>query len=287
MTNLIIGCGYLGRRVAELWLDAGQSVAAVTRSQMRAEELKRHGIQSVVADITRPATLDKLPEAQAVLFAVGYDITSGLSRREYFIHGLQAVIEALSPNVQRFILISSTSVYGQTDGQLVDEHSPCMPISENGSVCLETENVLTNSRFGPCAVILRLAGIYGPGRLHRRAKDLLAGIPITVPKDNFLNLIHVDDASAILAAAAIHAKPPCTFIVADGHAVKYLDYIAYLAKLLGVSDPQFIEPTACESDQVRALSNKRLSSSQILSELGVQLKYPTYQKGLKAVFVSK
>jgi nucleoside-diphosphate-sugar epimerase len=287
MTNLIIGCGYLGRRVAGHWLDAGQSVAAVTRSPTRAEELKRHGIQSVVADITRPETLENLPDPQTVLFAVGYDVTSGLSRRDYYLHGLQAVLKALSPKIQRFILISSTSVYGQTEGQWVDENSPCLPKTENGLVCLEAENVLKASQFGPCAVILRLAGIYGPGRLLRRTKDLLAGHPIVAPKDNFLNLIHVDDAAVIVADAAIHAKLPCTYIVADGHAVNYRDYITYLAKLLGESAPQFLEPSSCQSDQSRWSSNKRLSNSRMLSELCIQLKYPTYKEGLKAVFVTE
>ena len=76
--------------------------------------------------------LHNLPEAQTVLFAVGYDATSGLSRRDYYVNGLQAVLKALSPKTQRFILISSTSVYGQTDGQWVDENSPCLPKTESG-----------------------------------------------------------------------------------------------------------------------------------------------------------
>ena len=73
-------------------------------------------------------------------------------------------------------------------------------------LCLEAENVLKASQFGPSAVILRLAGIYGPGRLLRRTKDLLAGNPIVAPKDNYLNLIHVDDAAAIVAAAETHGQ---------------------------------------------------------------------------------
>jgi nucleoside-diphosphate-sugar epimerase len=287
MTKLIIGCGYLGRRVARLWLDAGHSVAAITRSPARAEELKQQGIQSLVADITQPATLGKLPEADSVLFAVGYDATSGRSRREYFVDGLQTVLDALSPKIQRFILISSTSVYGQTEGQWIDEDAPCLPKTESGLAILEGENVLMASQFGQCALILRLAGLYGPGRLLRRAEVLMAGNPFVAPKDNFLNLIHIDDAATIIVAADMHAKLPCNYIVADGNPVKYCDYITYLAKLLGAPVPRFQEPSAFQSDQNRSLSNKRLSNARIQCELGVQLEYPTYKEGLDSVFTSQ
>jgi nucleoside-diphosphate-sugar epimerase len=285
MTKLIVGCGYLGYRVAQHWLEAGQAVVGVTRSPAGAEGLKQQGIQGVAADITRPATLDGLPEAETALFAVGYDATSGLSRRDYYVNGLRAVLKALSPKTERFILISSTAVYGQTDGQWIDEDSACQPKTESGKALLEAENVLAASRFGPCAVILRLAGIYGPGRLLRKEKDLLAGKPIVAVKDRYLNLIHVDDAATIVTALDKHHKLPCIYLVSDGHPVKYCDYITHLAKLLNVTDPQFQEPIAGQTIQNRRLSNKRISNARILRELCVQLEYPTYKEGLNAVFI--
>ncbi|MGA2062328.1 MAG: NAD-binding protein [Thermoguttaceae bacterium] len=91
MTKLIVGCGYLGLRVAKQWLEAGQAVVGVTRSAARADELKQQGIEGVVVDVARPQTLKLLPEAETVLFAVGYDAASGRSRRDYYVNGLQAV----------------------------------------------------------------------------------------------------------------------------------------------------------------------------------------------------
>jgi nucleoside-diphosphate-sugar epimerase len=216
---------------------------------------------------------------------VGYDATSGLSWREYYVNGLQAVLEALSPKIHRFILISSTAVYGQTNGQWVDENSPCLPKTESGRAFLETENVLAVSQLGPNRVILRLAGIYGPGRLLRRTKDILVGNPIVASKDGFLNLIHVEDVAAIVAAAEKQAKPPCIYVVADGHPLKYCDYIAYLAKLNGVAQPQLIEPSSYQPTQARRLSSKRLSNVKMLADLDIELKYPTFQQGLNAVFI--
>ncbi len=215
-----------------------------------------------------------------------WDMTpsSGRSRRDYYVSGLQAVLKALSPKTKRFILISSTAVYGQTEGEWVDEDSPSQPRTESGSAFLEAENVLAASQFGPGAVILRLAGLYGPGRLLRRSKDLLAGNPIVAVKERYLNLIHVEDAAAIVIAAETHAQPPRTYIVADGHPVKYCDYITHLAKLLNVANPQFQEPISWQNDKNRRSGNKRLSNSRMRTELDIELKYPTYKDGLDAVF---
>ena len=284
MTKLIVGCGYLGRRVAKLWLEDGQAVIGVTRSQAGAEGLKQEGIEGLAADITRVASLTALPEAETVLFAVGYRAASGLSRRDFYVNGLRAVIDSLSPQTQRFMLISSTAVYGQDNGEWVDEDSPCRPKTESGLALLEAESVLAASRFGPCAVILRLAGLYGPGRLLRRANSLLSGDPIAGVEDRYLNLVHVDDAAAIVAGLGEHSKLPRTYILADGHPPKYCSYIAYLAKLLSVADPGFQAPLAAPINQSRHLSNKRVSNARMVAELCVRLRYPTYKEGLKACF---
>jgi nucleoside-diphosphate-sugar epimerase len=287
MTKLIVGCGYLGLRVAKLWLAAGQAVVGVNRSPARAEELKQQGIVGVVADITRPQTLKVLPEVETVLFAVGYDAASGLPRRDYYVNGLQAVLKALSPKTEQFILMSSTAVYGQEKGEWIDEDSPCQPKTEPGSAFLDAENVLTASQFGPCAVILRLAGLYGPGRMLRRKRELLAGKPIVAEKERYLNLIHVDDAAAVVIAAETNAKPPRIFIVADGQPVKYCDYVTQLAKLLNVANPQFQQPTFLKRDKHSRSGNKRLSNARMRAELGIELKYPTYKDGLDADFAKE
>jgi nucleoside-diphosphate-sugar epimerase len=283
--KLIIGCGYLGRRVAGHWLDAGNNVVALTRSAAKAEDLKGQGIRPLVADITQPATLHSLPEAKTVLFAVGYDAACGRPRKDFYVEGLQAVLQSLSPKTNRFILISSTAVYGQTDGQWVDEDSPCQPKTEGGAAFLEAENALAASQFGQRSVILRLAGLYGPGRLSRRIKDLQKGKQLLGASERFLNLIHVEDAAAVVVAAEIHARPPRTYIVADGRPLKYRDYLTYLAMLVGRPNHQDGESSSCLSNQPSRMTNKRLSNARMLTELGVQLKYPTYEKGLKAIFL--
>src|SRR6478609_3800381 len=110
-TNLILGCGYLGRRVAQLWMAGGQPVAALTRRN--GDQLAALGIVPVRGDVLEPESLRGLPEAETVLYAVGLDRTSGRSMHEVYIQGLGNVLDRLK-SCRRFIYVSSTSVYGQS-----------------------------------------------------------------------------------------------------------------------------------------------------------------------------
>ena len=167
MTKLIVGCGYLGRRVAQRWLAAGESVVGVVSREEHAAEIQRLGVRPLVADVASPATLAQLPAAETVLYAVGYDSRGAHTRREVYVEGLRNTLAALPSGVQRVILISSTGVYGQNDGSWVDEDSPCRPTRDSGQVLLAAEQVLHDHPLGPRGIVLRLAGIYGPGRLPR------------------------------------------------------------------------------------------------------------------------
>ena len=167
MTKLIIGCGYLGLRVARRWRAAGHDVLCLVRTAEHAGQLAREGLHSLVADVTRPETLVGLPAAASVLWAVGFDAAGGRSRREVYVQGLQNVLAALPADTGRFLFVSSTSVYGNTRGGWVDENSPCQPGREAGRVLLVAEDALRHHALGPQSIILRLAGLYGPGRLPR------------------------------------------------------------------------------------------------------------------------
>src|SRR5918994_7024885 len=136
---LVIGCGYLGRRVAALWRDSGRRVAALTRG--RTAELAALGLEPVVGDVLVPDSLRRLPEVSTVLYAVSLDRSSGRSMREVYVTGLGNVLAALPPGGQ-FLYVSSTSVYGQADGSEVDESSPTEPVEESGRVVLNAEKLL-------------------------------------------------------------------------------------------------------------------------------------------------
>ncbi len=207
-SKLVFGCGYLGLRAARLWRAAGWHVVAVTRSEDRSLELAGAGLFPIAADVTQPQSLPRIRDVptlggrkvDCVLFAVGYDRTSGQSIHQVYAGGVQNVLDALPASVERFIYISTTGVYGPGNGEWVDEFTPPDPRRDGGQASLAAEEVLAAHPLGKNSVVLRLAGIYGPGRVPFIDK-LRAGEPIPAPTTGHLNLIHVDDAAAAVVAA--------------------------------------------------------------------------------------
>ena len=336
MNKLIVGCGYLGLRVARRWLAAGHAVTAVTRDPQRAESLRREGIQAIVADVTRPETLAALfgekkgtgtvsadavrqfvpssaetvpvPLFSTVLYAVGYDRQSGQSRWDVYVDGLRNVLDALPAPPERFIFISSTGVYGEDAGGWVDEDSPCNPTRESGRALLAAEQVLQSHPIGRRAIILRLAGIYGPGRLRYadlrvektgtaavsersgKRETMAASEKEPVPA-SYLNLIHADDAASIVLAAEARAAPPRTYVVSDGHPVERREFLACLARVCGErrADLQPVQPQGrlekssyeVGGRRVSSGQGKRVNNARMMRELGVELCYPTYREGVE------
>jgi len=280
--KLIFGCGYLGARVAQRWVDAGDRVYAITRSDQRTADLRARGIEPIVADVTTPRSLNLLPVAETVLWAVGYDRTAGVPIEEVYIEGLRHALAALPRDTGRVIYISSTGVYAQDDGSWVDESSECRPRRAGGQACLAAEQLLAADRLGVRTVVLRLAGIYGPGRIPR-CDELVAGRPLAAPAEGFLNLIHVEDAVDVVLLAERKVQPPRTYVVSDGRPVERRGYYTELARLLGAGPPTFAPPVTKSPAQVRAGTNKRIRTERLFKELKPRLKYPSYREGLAAI----
>lgn len=286
MTNLLFGCGYLGERVARRWRDAGHEITIVTRSDERAAAFEREGYRAIVADITQPATLRNLPAADTALFSVGFDRTAGGSIEHVYAGGLANVLAALPSTIPHVLYISTTGVYGNgRDGEWVDELTPPDPQRDGGRASLAAEQVLASHSLGKNSVILRLAGIYGPGRIPFLDK-LRAGEPIPVATEGYLNLIHVDDAATAVTAA--DQLPPANnspriFCVSDGHPATRGDYYREVARLLDAAPPTFMKPDLNSPRDARAEANRRINNSRMLADLGVTLQFPDYRAGLAAI----
>ncbi len=281
--KLVVGCGYLGHRVARRWLEAGHTVYATTRFDRRAAPLRSEGLRPLVLDVTRPASLAVLPAAHTVLFAVGFDRQGEATRWQVQVEGLQAVLDALPRSTGRIVYISSTAVYGQVGGAWVDEDSPCRPDRPSGRIVLAAEEVLRRHPWSDRAIILRLAGLYGPGRLPKMA-EVLAGKPLVVPGHAYVNLIYVDDAVSAVLAAENRATAPRTYNVADGCPVARREFYRALAARLGRPAVEFVEPAADQAAAARG-GDKRVSNRRMREELGIALVCPTYREGLDRVAV--
>jgi nucleoside-diphosphate-sugar epimerase len=278
MRALVIGCGYLGRRVAERWRDAGAQVFATTRRAEYAEELRRAGLLPLVCDVLQPDTLQGLPSVDVVAHAVALDRASAASMREVYVGGLRNVLEQLL-RPARFVYVSSSSVYGQTDGSWTDETAEANPEEPAGQVVLEAERLL-HSKL-PGAIVLRFSGIYGPGRLLRR-QAIEAGEPITADPEKWLNLIHVEDGARAVLAAAERGEPGRIYNVTDGAPVRRRDFYSEMARLLGAPPPRLAAPAAGAQLPPHERGNRRISNSRLREELGVELAYPDYRAGLAA-----
>lgn len=289
MRKLIIGCGYLGERVAQKWLSDGYETLALTRSEEHASCLAKSGLNSLVGDILDLGSLQRLPQVETILYAVGFDRASKPSKRTIFVEGLRNVLEEVRRKCRRLVYISSTSVYGQENGEFVNEFSAVSPSEENGCICRDAEAVVwehfrradQDARTGE-AIVLRLAGIYGPGRLLAREQQLRSGELLTGNPHAWLNLIHVEDAVQAVLGAEKQGLPGATYLICDDRPLRRREYYAALAAQLDLAPPNF-EQLAADTPEHRQF-NKRCVNRRMREELHVELRYPTVIEGLRHLF---
>ncbi len=274
--RLIVGCGYLGQQVARRWQEQGLRVAVTTRSAERAAVFAQQQLTPFVCHVLEPESLALLPSADVVLQAVGYDRQSGQSQREVYVTGLTHLLTALSGRYQKFLQISSTSVYGQSDGSFVDETSATKPLRENGEIVLEAEAVV--DRLAANWLILRLSGIYGPNRLLARMNQAMTPAPIPGNPEAWLNLIHVKDAAEVIDRAATAKVHNEVILVSDDLPLQRREYYETLARLLQAPAPLFaVEEPDPKGD--RGL-NKRCLNQKMHQVLQPKLQFPTIATGL-------
>lgn len=281
MAKLVVGCGYLGRRVAALWRQQDPEVFVLTRSSERAREFEQEGYLPLVGDITQADSLPPLPDVDSALFAVGFDRTAGYAIDEVYVNGLRNTLRAAG-EVGRWVYISSTGVYSQNTGEWVDETAETQPTRAGGRASLAAEQLLTSSSLAERVFILRLAGIYGPGRVPNR-QALQAGEPIRSPSQGYLNLIHVEDAAQIVVATAAQLTPPQLLLVADGSPVLRQTYYETIAQLIDAPTPNFVTPDPDAPATARAAADKRICNTRLVTNLGYQFQYPSYREGLTAI----
>jgi nucleoside-diphosphate-sugar epimerase len=285
VTTLIIGCGYLGQRVGAILSRGGEHVLGTVRSEARAAQIASLGIGPVVADVLSPHSLRGMPAAERVFYSVGFDRAAGASMRAVYVDGLMNVLDQLPRGVSRFVYASSTGVYGECEGEWVDEETPPAPRHESGKICLEAEERLVDwakRRESPEPVVrLRFAGLYGPARVVRRTL-IEQGEPIPGDPDKILNLIHIDDAAQAVVAALAAASPDPLYLVSDDRPVTRREYYSLVAKLLGSPAPQFAPSEAGGSNEARDATSKRVANQRMKARLGLELIYPDITTGLPA-----
>ncbi len=280
MRVLIIGCGYLGSRAARLWQDAGCQVFAVTRSPDRAPRLAALGLHPIVADITQPHSLSQLPAADTVLFAVGFDRSKYDNIEDVYVAGLNNVLPHLVQATRHFVYISSTGVYGDADGQWVDESTEPSPRRPGAMACLKAEQQIQASSLATRSTILRLAGIYGAERVPRLAAIKERKWSRLSPQGH-LNLIHVQDAAAICFQIVKQQMKNELFLVSDGQPCPRREFYEFVAQEVGTG-PIDWNGSPAEDALARSQLDKKISNQKLVQAIGYQFIYPDYSSGVRA-----
>lgn len=283
MRVLILGCGYVGTEVGRQLQAVGHSVVGVCRSPERFEELRALGIQPEVGDLTRREDLERLPGLfDAVINTVSSSKGGAAEYRSVYLEGTRTVLDWLrSHPLQRFAYTSSTSVYAQTDGSWVDEASPAAPTGETGSLLRATEDLLldANRERGFPAVILRVAGIYGPGRGFLFQKFLAGEATISGDGSRFLNMVHRDDVASALVRVMDPTVATGIYNCVDDVPLTQGAFLRWAAQSLDRPEP----PTAPEpaaGTRKRGVSHKRVCNAR-LHATGWVPQFPSWREGYR------
>lgn len=273
---LIVGCGFVGNEVVrQLQLSNGSKPYALTRTVERATELENAGAVPIVGHWHDPASLAALPSVDTILVSVPHREDSGLGIESHAV-GLKNLLEHAQP-FRKLIYLSTTGVYGDAHEE-VDERTPTQPTRIGPQIAVAAERWLGERLKSPQLAIIRLAGIYGPGRIPL-AEKLKSGEPLQVPQEGWLNLIHVADIAAMLLKVCECDLEKSLYVFSDGNPVPRLEFYRTLAKLCGVDDPKFAEPDPAAKRSQRA-GKKRVNPQRLMDELHITLQFKSYKEGL-------
>jgi len=243
------------------------------RSVESRAELAQEGIQLVVGDVTRFQELDADYD-----WAINCVSSSGGSVEDYrkvYLEGTKAILRVLRERPPaRYLFTSSTSVYGQTDGSWANEESPTEPTGETSKVLVETEQEVLGAGSWLNGMIVRLGGIYGPGRGYA-FKQFLKG-EAKMNENNYMNMIHVSDAAKSIVHLLGRESGEKIVNVVDQEPVRQSDFFRYFAERLNRPMP---ESSGNEvSTKKRGVTNKRVSNALLLRS-GYRFIYPTFREG--------
>lgn len=269
---VIVGCGDIGSRVAVLLQQQGWLVHGLRRNTARLPA----GIVPIAADLNQPECPSDWPQQPIdyVVYAMAAQSMTQAGYQQSYVQGQQHMYSWLAQHQQqpkRVIFVSSTSVYGQNDDSWIDEQSPTEPKRWSGQIMLEAEQCAMNS--GHPATVVRLTGIYGPGRnmLIERVRNGYHAPQL----HSYTNRIHADDAAglmtAILQADAQGQAVESVYLGVDNEPVEQAEVVAWLQQKLHVNSVPdlFLQPRS---------GSKRCSNARA-RVLGWQPKYSSYREG--------
>lgn len=276
MRLFILGLGYSAGHFVRRFGDSFSHVAGTVRDPVKRDDLTGIELHGFSGSRPADATVNRIRDADVLLVSIPPDSTGDPA--------LAALGDVLAARRRKIVYLSTIGVYGDHAGGWVDESTPPQPALDRARMRVAAEQAWTETAHGNVA-ILRLAGIYGPGRNALTTLRSGAARRIIKPGQVF-NRIHVDDITSSIMAA-IHHNGGGTWNVCDDEPAPPQDVITYAAQLMGVAPP---DEEAFEAAEMSAMarsfyaSSARVSNARLKRELGVTLAYPTYRHGLDALW---
>jgi nucleoside-diphosphate-sugar epimerase len=274
MHVLVAGCGWLGTEIARRLAAAGERVTGVRRDAARAAALASIGVTPLAVDLAQPGAERLLPDADAVVAcqAAGSDRVEDY-RRAYVDANRALLAAAVRAGARSFVYTSSTGVFGREDGADVDEASPPSPATPSAEALVEAERLVAAAAGqGLRASVVRLSGLYGPGRAGIADRVRSGALALGPGDDAWMNFCHLEDAAAFVLAALDRARPGGIHHGSDAHPARRREVVEWIAARLGIPPPR--------AAAGRRGPNRRVLSGATRDALGVTLAYPSFREGL-------
>jgi nucleoside-diphosphate-sugar epimerase len=278
----IVGCGDIGRRVACLLQVQGLAVTGVVRSQLGLQALQKAGIAALRID------LDSGRDTQWAGRFTHFFYFAPPPRQGKQDTRMGAFLASLDTErpPQRIVYISTSAVYGDCRGAWITENQPASPDTARGQRRLDAENRLREwcESHAVAWIILRVPGIYGPGKLP--LERLRQGAPVLCEADApYTNRIHSEDLAAVCVAAMTSRRNNTIYNVSDGHPSNMSDYFFQVADAAGIPRPPAVSWAEAQQQLSPAMlsflrDSRRMDNTKLLGELGIELKYPDLAAGL-------
>ena len=287
MRVVILGCGYVGLELGRQ-LHADHEVVGVRRSESGIEAVEAAGLTAVQADVTDESALESVPDADAVVFAASSGGRGAEAAREVYVDGLETAIDHFCSRAdapERVVYTSSTGVYGDHDGEWVDESTAIEPTTPKTEVLAEAERIAVErpAEYGVDGTVARYAGLYGPERYRL---DRYVEGPVT---EGYLNMVHRDDAAGAVGYLLTEDRARGEAVnVADDEPVAKWAFADWLAEQCGEPEPEkrtiderLAAEDLSETVERRLRTSKRVANDR-LRELGYDFAYPTFREGYRA-----
>lgn len=274
MHVVVAGCGWLGTALARRLVERGHRVTGIRRDPARAAALGALGVEPLALDLSAPGAEGRLPAADAIVACQAAGADGVEAYRAAYVDANRALLAAAARGgASALVYTGSTGVFGQRDGSGVDEATPPAPASATAHVLVEAEALVRAGSSGALRTsVVRLSGLYGPGRAGVIDRVRAGKLALGPGDDAWMNFCHRDDAITFVLAALERGEPGGIYHGSDAEPVRRRDVVEWISARLGLPPPHGAGPAEGPS--------RRIESERTRAALGVTLAYPTFREGL-------